>query len=220
MSRFPSSVRGPWTWTVLLALGLLGACVCPPSAEELLAVGFRSPDQAFRTFQTATRLDDPDLELRCFSTGFRSRNGISQLTWREARAELYARQPWLRAGIVGADVVERQIGTRQARLRIDTAGGDYVVELVLEDFAEIWAGETRVLDDEIKSWRDSVLSQQNSEETTWIVGRVQSPMGLDTRTITDLRFGREWKIDAVGPLDDTDESSPPRAQSEAQPQAQ
>ncbi len=227
MRRIPSSVAGVRTWTLALALGAAAACVCPPEPEDILAVGFRTPEQAFRTFQTATRLDDPDLELRCFSVDFRRRNGISQLTWREARAELYARQPWLRAGIVGADVVERELGSQlgfqRARLRIDTAGGDYVVELVREDFAEIWAGDERLLDTEI-DWRAAVQPQQGGDGRAWVVGRVLTPPDLPTGSITDLRFGREWKIDEVGPLQDEvevndevgahDESSPPRAKSE------
>lgn len=223
MRRIPSSVASARTWTLALAqavaLSLAAACVCPPEPEDILAIGFRTPEQAFRTFQTATRLDDPDLELRCFSVDFRRRNGISQLTWREARAELYARQPWLRAGIVGADVVDRQLDSSRARLRVDTAGGDYIVELVREDFAEIWAGDERVLDAEL-DWRAGVQTQAGGDGREWVVGRVQTPPDLATSSITDLRFGREWKIDEVGPLqdetDNKDEGSPPRAKTDPQ----
>jgi hypothetical protein len=195
----------------LLAAGLAGACVTPPTPAQILAVGFRTPEQAFHTFQTATRLDDPDLELRCFSVGFRARNQLSQLTWREGRAELYAKKPWLRAGIAGARIVDVRIDAGCARLRIDTAGGDYTLDLVREDFVEGWAGTERVLDDEV-DWSVAIAEQRGFSERPWILGRVQLPADVAAKSITDLRFGREWKIDSVGPLEDTEESSKSRAE--------
>jgi hypothetical protein len=195
---------------VLPPLALHG-CVCPPEPEDVLAVGFRTPEKAFRTFQTATRLDDPDLELRCFSMGFRERHGIGQLTWREARVELYGRQPWLRAGIAGATIEDLDADVGRARLRVDTAGGDYVVVLVREDFAEAWAGEARVLDEATPWWRTTGI-QDGEGGRRWIFGRVALPLGVDGAQVTDLRFGREWKIDDVGPLAETGESSPRRAE--------
>jgi len=206
VERLLSSAAGLAAWTLVL-----GACVCPPEPADVLAIGFRTPEQAFRTFQTATRLDDPDLELRCFSSGFRERNQISQLTWREARADLYERRPWLRAGIVGADVVEVEELRGIARLRVDTAGGDYDVVLVREDFAEAWTGSERILDEEIV-WRRDTGIQKGDGEGRWIFGRVALPLGVDGAAVTDLRFGREWKIDDVGALTDSDESSPRRAE--------
>jgi hypothetical protein len=197
----------------LLAAGLSAACVSPPTAAEVLAIGFRTPEQAFRTFQTATRLDDPDLELRCFSVGVRARNQLSQLSWREGRAELYAKKPWLRAGIAGAEIVDVRIDSGYARLRIDTAGGDYTLDLVREDFVEGWGGTERLLDDEV-DWSVAIAEQRGFSERPWILGRAQLPADVTAESITDLRFGREWKIDAVGPLEDTDESSKSRAQTQ------
>jgi hypothetical protein len=188
-------------WTLIL-----GACVCPPSPEDVLQIGFRTPEQAFRTFQTATRLDDPDLELRCFSSGFRERNQISQLTWRVGREDLYRRQPWLRVGIVGAEVIEREVREPRARLRIDTAAGDYQVDLVREDFAEGWAGGERVFDVELGGadrppWEKTTGVQRDAENSDWFYGRVELPAGVDGGALTDVRFGREWKIDGVTPLE-------------------
>ncbi|MCY2960964.1 MAG: hypothetical protein NTY35_12440 [Planctomycetota bacterium] len=206
MGRILSSAAWALSWTLLC-----GACVSPPEPADILAVGFRTPEQAFRTFQTATRLDNPDLELRCFSLDFRARNRISQLTWREGRAELYARQPWLRAGIAGAEVVDVRSSAGHARLRIDTAGGEYVVELVREDFAEAWAGSERVLDESI-DWRTQTGVQPGAGERRWIFGRVAIPSGVDESAITEQRYGREWKIDDVGPLEAAGEAPPHRAQ--------
>ncbi len=187
-------------WTLIL-----GSCVCPPTPEDVLQIGFRTPEQAFRTFQTATRLDDPDLELRCFSKGFRERNQISQLTWREAREELYRRQPWLRVGIVGADVVEREVREPRARLRIDTAAGDYQVLLVREDFTEGWAGGERVFDEELSHethlpWDEATGIRAGSNGRSWFYGQAKLPDGVDGDALTEVRFGREWKIDEVAPI--------------------
>ncbi len=206
MGRNLFSAVGAIAWTLLLP-----ACVCPPEAADVLAVGFRTPEQAFRTFQTATRLDDPDLELRCFSLGFRARNHISQLTWREARAELYARQPWLRAGIAGAEIVEAQPDRGAVRLRIDTAGGEYVVVLVREDFAEAWAGGERVLDEELV-WRTQTGVQKGEGEGRWVFGRTQLSPAIDASALTELRFGREWKIDDVGELTASDQATSEKVQ--------
>jgi hypothetical protein len=189
-------------WTLIL-----GACVCPPKTEDVLQIGFRTPEQAFRTFQTATRLDDPDLELRCFSKGFRERNQISQLTWREAREELYGRQPWLRVGIVGADVVEREVHESRARLRIDTAAGDYEVRLVREDFAEGWAGVERVFDEELSDethlpWDEATGVRAGSNGRVWFYGQVKLPEGVGGAALTEVRFGREWKVDDIAPIED------------------
>lgn len=213
MGRILSSAAGVLAWT------LAGACVCPPEPADVLAVGFRTPEQAFRTFQTATRLDDPDLELRCFSLGFRARNRISQLTWREGRADLYARRPWLRAGIAGAEIAESRVEEGKARLRIDTAGGDYVVDLVREDYAEAWGGAQRLLDEPL-AWERGTGVQDGEGGRRWIYGRVALPSGVDAAAVTELRFGREWKIDEVGELEPAGERSPPEPGSPDRAQVQ
>jgi len=75
-------------WCGFVACTVFSACcVRPPLTEEWLDVGFREPDQAVKTFQTAVRADSSELEYRCFSAGFRERNHISRLTWEEARAQ-------------------------------------------------------------------------------------------------------------------------------------
>src|SRR4051794_27646295 len=78
---------------------LTSCCVSPPLVDEWMKVGFKVPVQTIDTFQTAVRADAPDLEYRCFSAGFRERNHISKLTWREARQELRSQYPWLRRGL-------------------------------------------------------------------------------------------------------------------------
>jgi hypothetical protein len=162
-------------------------------------VGFRSPEQAFHSFQVAVRMNDPDLELRCFSGGFRSRNRVSQLTWREAREELYERMPWLRYGIATAEVQAREVRGAEAWLRVEAGGRELRVGLVREDFAEAWSGSERILDEEV-DWQAATGVQQGGERT-WVFGRAALPAGADAARLTELRLGREWKIDDVQPVE-------------------
>ena len=69
----------------LVALPLFAGCLAAPEPEDFLAVGFRRPEQTFRTFQTALRADLPDLEYRCLSAAFKARQEprITQIGWRE-----------------------------------------------------------------------------------------------------------------------------------------
>ena len=59
-------------------------------------LGYRSPEQAFQTLRAAIRGDLPRLEYRSLSSGFRQRNSLSQLSYREFREEWYAKNPWLK----------------------------------------------------------------------------------------------------------------------------
>ena len=84
---------------------LHGCCVTPPTAEELLDLGYRSPAQAFHTLRAAIRGDLPRLEYRSLSAGFRRRNGLSQLSYREFRADWNSKNPWMRTALSGAEIL-------------------------------------------------------------------------------------------------------------------
>jgi hypothetical protein len=179
---------------------LAAACLCPPSDRDLLDVGFRSPEQAFRTFQTAVRADDPELEYRCFSAGFRRRNALGQRNWRVAREDLRRSHPWLRTGIAKAKITSLQAGERSARLEATCLGVRVAVDLVREDFAQLWEGAELVLDREapFDAW---VEVQAARDGERWITGGVPLPADADGGTITELRLGREWKIDDFREVD-------------------
>ena len=76
-----------WAWI------LCACCVSPATPEDLVAVGFRTPEQTFKTFQTALRSELYGWEYKCLSPGFKERNGgITELSWRIFREELW----WLK----------------------------------------------------------------------------------------------------------------------------
>lgn len=179
-----------------LALLAAGCCVSPPSARELLAVGFRTPEQAFETFQTAVRADDPSLLRRCLSSDFVARNRLSEQVFRTFWAELQKDEPFLRKGVADAKPTDpTETARSKARIRAETHGRKLVVDLVLEDFCEAWAGGEKVAD-EAAPFRDRTGVQPASDGTSWVFGRMPLPPGTAPERVTELRFGREWKIDA------------------------
>jgi hypothetical protein len=195
------SARGVLGRLVLVAAALpFGACcllVRPPEAEELLAAGFRTPEQTFRTFQLGWRGDLPDLEHRCLSRGWRERDRISRLNYREFRAALVDQEPFLRLGIADAEPTGApEIHGDRALLRAESHGRTIEVRLVLDDFVEVWSGGERLVD-EYAPFEDhtQVQAVEGGVERLW--GHVQLPAGAAERRPTELRLGREWKIDGL-----------------------
>lgn len=208
--RSRARIPGVSSALALLALApLLGSCcllVRPPDARELLSTGFRSPEQTFRTFQIGWRANEPDLERRCFSQGFRERNRVSRLNYREFRERLVAEQPLLRLGIADAQVDgPAEVREGQAVLRATSHGRHLVLHLVLDDFAEVFAGEERVLDESIE-FSQHIHHRTEADGTERLWGYVDLPPDLPkdsgARTISELRLGREWKIDDLQLIDD------------------
>src|SRR5262249_35756375 len=88
---------------VLLASLWLSSCsVDPPRPQDLLSLGYRTPEQAFSTFQTAVRADDPGLLRRCFSADLIARNKLSEQAMREYWDRIQKEQPFLRKGLADA----------------------------------------------------------------------------------------------------------------------
>ena len=183
-----------WAWA-----GTLGGCLSAPTSDDWLAVGFRSPEQTLRAFQTGLRAKLPDLEYRSLSSElkrrFREENDgatLSQLAYREFRAELFRRQPWLQLA-AKAEVQERiDLGPGRVRLlcEVDTWFHDesFAIDFVREDFYELYVGDKRAADDEA-DWDDLVRVREGELEA-----RLPLPEGLSPRTLGELRIGREWKI--------------------------
>jgi len=183
-----------------LILGTAPSCclfVRPPDARELLATGFRTPEQTLHTFQVGWRADEPDLELRCFSSGFRARQQLSKLTYREFRDRLLAAQPFLRLGIADArlDGPPERRGDR-AFARATTHGHTLEFELVLDDFVEAWAGGERVTDTYAPFADHHTLETlPDGARRFWVYAAL--PPGADAAQVSELRVGREWKIDEL-----------------------
>jgi len=187
---------------VLLAGSIAGCCVAPPDARELLAVGYRTPEQAVSTFQVAVRADEPDLTRRCFSNDFLARNHVSSFAWRVFWEDWVKREPFLRKGIADARATgPAQIVGSRARIELESHGRRLRAVLVLDDFCELWQGGERVLD-EPRPFDQTTGVQTDGNGTRHVFGRVAVPAGRDPAQLTELRFGREWKIDDFEILDE------------------
>lgn len=183
------------TW----ALGL-GSCLCPPSEEDWLAVGFQTPEQTFRTFQTGLRADDPDLEYRCLGSDlkrrFREENEgvpLTQLAYREVRRELFSRSPWLKLAAKAHVKSVEPLGPGRVRLNaeVDTWFRDeeFAIDLAREDFYEVYVDGRRVADD-ASDWEDMAAVEEDE-----LTVRVPLPPDLHLERVSELRVGREWKFD-------------------------
>jgi len=195
----------------VLALGALalGACVCPPTARDRFAVGFRSPEQCFGSFQTAVRADDPGLERRCLSARFIAENGLSEIAYRMFWDELTRKEPFLRKGIADAEAsAPAEVRGDRARMRLASHGRNLVVDLAREDFCEAWGGDQK-LADETAPFRERTGIQPGNDGTRWFYGRMPLAAGLDEQRVTELRFGREWKIDGFSLEQDKKKKSEP-----------
>lgn len=181
---------------VALALTLPGAaaCVCPPEADVILDLGFRSPEQTFLTFQTGMRGDLPRLEYACLSGDFRARNSISQLAYREFRDRELSH--WGRRGIVDAEITGReQLSPRAVRLICTSHGERFELIFVREDFAQVYAGE-QLLHDESLSNRSTLLGEEpRADGGRELFAITTLPPSAGDAPVTELRIGSEWKID-------------------------
>ena len=199
------SPLSPARWGLASALlaalaGLVGpACVCPPSNEDLLKVGFKEPGQAFETFRTAFLANARELELKCFSSRFRAENGLSHTTYREFRDELLRRQPFLRYGLSRLEVTAVDpLGPRDARVRAVAAGRTLDVRMVREDFYEEWAG-TELVDAFVPDWRDPerVSRVVGDGDDTYLAIFIPVRDAEEADSLTQVRVGGEWKIDEL-----------------------
>lgn len=188
------------------AWALFAGCLAAPRAKDWLAVGYRTPRQTFATFQTGMRADLPDLEYRSLSGAFKRREGVTQLAYREFRSELFRAKPWLALAAQAHVRSVTPLADDRVRLvaEVDTWFHDetFAVELVREDYYEVWIDGQRV-DDDLASWR--LLAR---EKDGALVVTVPLPEGRTVREIGELRAGREWKIDGFPSLTGNDEETP------------
>lgn len=192
-----------------LPLLVAAACTCRPTGADWLAAGaapFASPEAAFATLRTAVGGDDPALEYRCLSAGFRRRAGLSQLAYREFRARELARQPWLRrfscAELVELSRVDERRAVAIAEVRTLLASTRVRLELVREDFYDLFDGAEAVGGEALEDLRDAVRERASPSGTPGLALWVPLPPGRGLAEVTRISAGREWKIDAWALLDD------------------
>ena len=160
-----------------------------------MELGFRSPEQSFKTLRAAIRGDLPRLEYRALSAGFRSRNGLSQRSYREFREEWFGKNPWLKPALSGAEVLEQtdHPDGRSAILRVGVLGEEALVYLVAEDFAQLW-DRAELREDVAVEDMGALLSNRGGAWIASVPGAGELP--------TELRVGREWKIDGIERVED------------------
>lgn len=187
-------------------LTLLGCQVPRPEPAALVATGFRTPEQTFATFQSALAADLIDLEYRCFGSAFKRREGLSQLAWRAWRAELLSTWPAVRrlatAQITRSEALAPDRWFLAGRVEYLWLDFDFEVELTREDFYELYIDGQRALDDNLV-W-DGVLSIEEHPDpwgTPSLFASVPVSEPIDPNVLTEVRLGREWKIDALRRVD-------------------
>lgn len=196
---------------VLALLAPLAGCLTPhPTAADWLDIGFRTPEQTFGTWQTAFATDSEDLEYRCLSVAMKQRLGIDSATYRIARDELLRSVPGLKR--VAAAEIRRAWALTEERWRL-VAQVEFLwidrfiqVDLVREEFFELYRGDRRVLDGLIDFDAIVVLDDSTEPPILWAGVDAADPLGLapavTPATVDELRVGREWKIDALVSLEE------------------
>ena len=199
--------RPPYAILALLWAPFFVACLGPPKAQDLLAVSLRSPEDTFRTFQTALRGDLPDLEYRTLGEGFKERNGgVTQITYREFRDQLFGRSPWLRYAAKACITSSERLSPDRHRIEalVDTWIVDkrFAVTLVLESGYDVY-DEEGLLEGEHERW--AALAR---EEGGSLVLEVPMPQGTTLDELAEIRAVRAWKIDSFELLDEDDSPAP------------
>ncbi|MFT4542895.1 MAG: hypothetical protein ACI841_004274 [Planctomycetota bacterium] len=203
---------GQWWRNSCLLFGLtLGAsCAIPgPKPEEMLKVGFRTPLQAFESFRLAVRGELKELEYRCWSFDFTERNRLGQMTYREVRDEMMYAQGVFGRAVMGRALWKAEVievipnGQDRARVRARYRSHTLWVDLVREDFWELWGGPKRLDDSGEMRWEDLTASGPDQYDQPVFQGVVPLKSFDIENQITELRIGREWKLDGFGVEDDS-----------------
>lgn len=184
-------------WALLPAF-LTAACVSAPEPEDWMAVGYRRPEETFRTFLTGLAGDRPTLEYRCLADAFKRREGLtSELAYREFRRLLLEDSPWLRhaaeAEVLGVTREGPRRATLDARVSTWFRTVDFRVHLVREDFWELYRDGRKVADDLTDF--DASVQRQESPSGTWIYARAPLPTESPDLFPSEVRVGQDWKID-------------------------
>jgi len=191
---------------VLLAAG----CVSTPEPEEVLATGFRTPEMTFHTLKVGVRAGLPGLEYSCLSGAFRDRYDLSQLAYREFREQVLENEIAFWLGIPKAKIVESVVLAQDRQLlRCESHGTPFELELVREDYWQLWEGPELLADELLPPGSFPERAEVFSEASgvTMVSGFAQLPTYLDhlppeelNRSFTEFRIGREWKIDRIAGL--------------------
>ena len=182
----------PYVLVSFLWAPVLTGCLAPPTNEAWLDVGFRTPEQTFRTFQTALRADYEDLEWRCLSGELKRRHRLSQIAYRQFRQELFRSQPWLKWAAKAEIRAVHPLGPDRCRLvaEVDTflGGSVFSVEMRREGYYELYVGDDEPWDDSV-AFREMFALRDGRLDVV-----VPMPEDVPLEAVELLAAGREWKI--------------------------
>mgnify|MGYP006932671212 CR=1 FL=1 len=210
------------SWKALLGLlvvGLTTACrVPPPTVQQGLEFGFRTPKQAFESWRTAVQGDLLVEEYRCFSRRWRARNGVTLLKYGEARDELLSEVPKLRWALYRADAAEFLDRQERSALLVARVPGPLwvndqylLVTLRRQGFWELSVEDTPLepeFGDQVEDPFRSQLFWFDKEGDRFFVivdefgARTE---GADPDSIHLVAAGWEWKIDDFTVVDELPE---------------
>ena len=195
---------------LLVMLSCLGmGCVSAPTPTDWMEAGnapFRTPAGTFKAFKTAAAGDAADLGYRCLSSEFRRRNGMGQLAFRELRD----RFPWFKYLSRAKVIEETQISENQIEYLCDIEVLFKTVQVrfgfLREDYFDVFSG-AETIGGEVQPF-DKLSRQVESRGLPWVEIHIPVPGGYKFADITEIRVGREWKIDSIEMIDSENPPAP------------
>ncbi len=180
---------------------LPGCCLIRPTDAKILVEagnsGWRTPEAAFETFRAAFGAELTDLEFRSLSANFRREHQVSYSSYLMVRKKLIDSQPYL-AFLANAKVVEGTvISASRHRLTLQAAGRRFEVELVREDWFQIYSGGVFLADGLLDFTRAVQVSDSGTGKLVTAEVRVadENLGDGDLLALTSLRIEQVWKID-------------------------
>lgn len=194
-----AGARGRLLIPTLLGLSVVGSgCIvtAPEPAEvwEAWREGLQSPLATFQAFRTALRADLLEAEYRCFGAGWKARNGVSQVGYREFRDALLDDEPLLKWALAHAEArLDPASGPDEAV--VWASWGDLRVGLRMqrEAYMEVRAGGRRVLSEPLESLTGHLsLDPDQGLLFGWV------PAGeVAAADVESFTLATEWRIDDV-----------------------
>lgn len=201
-----SNQRPGRTGAVILALGPfligLGCIVTPPEPSEVWESwqkGLISPRDTFDSFVVSLRGEILAAEYRCFSSGWKSRNGISQIGYREFRDQLINQQPHLIWALSRAETeVDPGPGPHQATVWATIPGMDegqrIAFHMVQEAYMEVRTIGRRMVSEPIPRVASHLRHDQDQSLLFAWIPLDENP-ALDD--VSSFRLETEWLIDRI-----------------------
>jgi hypothetical protein len=184
------------------------ALFCGPRKEPWPTVSYRTSDEALRTFQEAIAREDKDIIYKSLSEDLKRRWQIGRLEVEYAYEKIKEQVPGIHtvglAKIVATPlqkptVVEHELEVAFHRFRVKLKRHNYWNVLVAGEEGPIPHG------DYVRTLSPTILQIRGGADTSAVQIRIQEVeiphLRLDD--VIEITVGREWKVDAFGPVPET-----------------